>query len=136
MRIRKLDIKGFGCFSNRVFEPGKEINLVFGPNEAGKSTLQAFIRAMMYGLRGGRRSRENGPSPLRKYEPWLSGSYAGVLEYELNNGKMFRVGRNFLKGSVHIQNEHTEDISGTFKQDNRKVQINPLHWRRWNGECV
>ena len=62
MRIEKLIIEKFGVFDSRQFGPltGK-VNLLFGSNEAGKSTLAAFIRDIIFGFptRTNRRSSEN-----------------------------------------------------------------------------
>lgn len=117
MHLTKMDIKGFGCFQSRVFAPGSGLNIVYGENEAGKSTLMGFVRAMLYGLRGGRRLKDGSLSPLKKYSPWHSGLYAGVLEYALDNGEAYRIGRNFEKNHVHIQNQYAEDIGATFSID-------------------
>ncbi len=117
MRITRIDIKGFGRFRQQVFEPGPGVNLVHGPNEAGKSTLLAFIRAMLYGLHGGRRTRDGELPPLRRYEPWNGDVYQGVLAYALDDGSSFRVGRNFAKGTVHLQDAVHNDITASFPLD-------------------
>ena len=50
MRICSCRIDGFGKFQNKefIFDPG--INLILGENESGKSTLQAFLFVMLFGL--------------------------------------------------------------------------------------
>ena len=50
MRLLDLHIDGFGKFHDRTvrFEDG--MNLVYGKNEAGKSTLHTFIRCMLFGI--------------------------------------------------------------------------------------
>jgi len=45
MRIDKLDIRGFGKIHNLIIEFSKGFNLVYGENEAGKTTVQWFIPA-------------------------------------------------------------------------------------------
>ncbi len=117
MKITRMDIKGFGRFRQATFEPGPGLNLVHGPNEAGKSTLLAYIGAMLYGLRGGRRSKDGELPPLRRYEPWQGDVYAGVLEYSLDDGTAFRIGRNFSKGAVHVQDGHANDITARFPSE-------------------
>ena len=47
MRLLELDIKNFGKFHNRSIEFQDGLQLVCGENEAGKSTLHTFIRAML-----------------------------------------------------------------------------------------
>jgi DNA repair exonuclease SbcCD ATPase subunit len=117
MKITRLDIKGFGRFQQQAFEPGPFLNLVHGPNEAGKSTLLSFVRAMLYGMRGGRRSREGELPPMRRHEPWQGGAYAGVLEYRLDDGSPYRVARNFSKGTTVIQDGHANDVTDRFPSD-------------------
>ena len=58
MYLRELEIDGFGAWSGLrldAFEPG--LNVVYGPNEAGKTTLLEFIRSMLYGFSADRRGR-------------------------------------------------------------------------------
>ena len=117
MRITRIDIKGFGRFTEHSFSPAPGMNLIWGPNESGKSTLLAFIQAMLYGLRSGRRTRDGEMSALRRHEPWSGGPYQGVLHYELANGESYRVGRNFAKGTVHLHDAHHNDISARFPLD-------------------
>ena len=58
MRLLDLHIDGFGKFHDRTvrFEDG--MNLVYGKNEAGKSTLHTFIRCMLFGMERGREQPE------------------------------------------------------------------------------
>jgi len=65
MYIKSIKIYGFGKHINREFEFGSGLNVIYGENEAGKTTLFAFIRAMFYGLNG--RGNENS---RKKYMPW------------------------------------------------------------------
>ena len=51
MKIKLLDIKGFGKFNNLKIVPKEGFNYYIRDNESGKSTLQSFIRAMLYGQR-------------------------------------------------------------------------------------
>lgn len=117
MHIKRLEIKGFGSLKDFICSPGPGLNLIHGPNEAGKSTLLAFIRAMLYGLRGGRKGKDSEMSLLRRFEPWNQGVYQGIIEYLLDDGRSFKVGRNFAKGTIRIQDAHHNDITGTFAQD-------------------
>ena len=51
MRIETLYIDGFGHFAQRTFGPfNAPITIFHGENEAGKSTLLAFIRTVLYGF--------------------------------------------------------------------------------------
>ncbi len=50
MKLKKIEISGFGKLVNRSFEFGPGLNLIYGFNEAGKSTLQRSILAALYGF--------------------------------------------------------------------------------------
>ncbi len=50
LHLSRMHITNFGAFANRVvgpFEPG--LNIVYGSNEAGKSTLNAFLGGVLFG---------------------------------------------------------------------------------------
>jgi hypothetical protein len=114
MRIEKLEIKGFGKLKNVSMTLDKGINIVFGSNEAGKSTLQWFIRAMLFGLKGGKASREGVLPPLKRFKPWSGEDYAGFLEYRLDDDRLFRVGRNFGTNSARVFDSLFNDITNSF----------------------
>lgn len=106
MKILSLHIDGFGKFHNREvsFEDG--LNVVYGRNEAGKSTLHTFIRGMLFGIER-QRGRASKNDTYTKYEPWMnSGTYEGWLRIE-SAGEIFRIERRFQKGnkSLTIINE-------------------------------
>lgn len=65
MIIEKVVINKFGCHKGLTLDFTEGVNLLVGENESGKSTVLAFIRAMLYGLEG--RAQDN---PRKKYLPW------------------------------------------------------------------
>ena len=121
MRITKLDIKGFGKLENRVFLPNSGLNIFYGSNEAGKSTIQAFVKAMLFGLKGGRRTREGEVSQNKRFKPWFGKSFAGLLEYKLDNGCFFSVGRNFENNTLTVYDEYSNNITAEFPADKDAV---------------
>ena len=106
MKLLDLHISGFGKFHDRdiTFEDG--LNVVYGHNETGKSTLHTFIRCMLFGLERGRgRAAKN--DLYSKYEPWENKAvYGGRLRLE-QDGTVYRIERNFQKDqkSLSIVNE-------------------------------
>lgn len=114
MKIKLLDIRGFGKFHNRTIVPGEGFNLIFGNNESGKSTLAEFTEAMLYGAKGGKKVRGPAVSSERAYKPWKAGSFAGVMEYVLDDGSLFRIDRDFDKGTAHIRDGTARDITAQF----------------------
>lgn len=96
MKIRQLQIHSFGKLKDReiILEDG--INIVYGPNESGKSTIHAFIRAMLYGIQR-QRGRAARNDTYSHYEPWENSSFfSGRMWFE-SGGKIFRLSRNFYK---------------------------------------
>ena len=49
MIIRKMTAS-FGMLKNDTLELGEGLNIVYAPNESGKSTWCGFIKAMLYGI--------------------------------------------------------------------------------------
>ena len=50
MRIDEIHVDGFGLLRDRRIEPAPGLTVIRGENEAGKSTLLAFIRAILFGF--------------------------------------------------------------------------------------
>lgn len=118
MIIKDLKINNFGKLENREFKFNDGINLIYGENESGKSTLLKFIYGMFYGLS----KNKNGKTipDIEKYKPWNNGEYSGKLRYSLDNGNTYEIFRAFEKKNPKIFNEDSEDISKTFTIDKAK----------------
>ena len=71
MRIEELYLDGFGHFHQQTFGPLQgRVSVFLGPNEAGKSTTLAFIRAVLFGF----------PTQFRRhYPPLAGGSHGGRI---------------------------------------------------------
>ena len=50
MIIEKIEIKSFGALTDTVMEFSDSVNVIEGQNEAGKSTIAAFLRYMLFGF--------------------------------------------------------------------------------------
>ena len=48
MKIKELRLKNFGKFTNKEIHFLDGMNVIYGENESGKSTLYTFIRAMLF----------------------------------------------------------------------------------------
>ena len=98
MRITELFLKNFGKFQDKKIELSDGINLIYGENESGKSTIYTFLRGMLFGMERGR-GRAALKDNFSKYEPWSNpNSYSGTLRFTCE-GKHFCLNRNFDKYS-------------------------------------
>ncbi|HIZ79045.1 MAG TPA: AAA family ATPase [Candidatus Lachnoclostridium stercorigallinarum] len=106
MKLLDLYINGFGKFHGKSIEFQDGLNVVYGKNEAGKSTLHTFIRGMLFGIERGR-GRVSKNDLYTKYEPWEnSADYQGRLRLE-SGGHTYRIERKFSKNNkeVHVIDE-------------------------------
>lgn len=121
MIIKDIRLTNFGKFNHKMLslEPG--LNIIYGENEAGKTTLHTFIRAMLFGLEK-QRGKGSGKDLYSKYEPWDNPSnYQGMMTIE-KDGINYRIERNFSKEhkSFKVINEDagvelsTEQIESLF----------------------
>ncbi len=94
MRFIDLHIDGFGRLHDFDLSFSDGMNILYGRNEAGKSTLHAFLQAMLYGLE--RRPGTGSTARLhRKYRPWdRPEHFGGTLRLE-QDGKIYRIIRDF-----------------------------------------
>ena len=96
MRILSIHIQNFGKFQDLHLEFSEHLNLIYGYNEAGKSTLHSFIRAMLYGMERAR-GRASKTDSWSKFEPWNSyGNYGGSMRISFEN-VIYRIERNFAR---------------------------------------
>ncbi len=115
MKINKLQINAFGNIENKEIELSENINIVYGKNEAGKSTLLKFIVDSLYGISKNKRGKEF--SDYDRYKPWKTEEFSGKLTYTLDNGKKYEVFRDFNKKNPKIYDEELNDISKEFTID-------------------
>ena len=118
MKITKIKINSYGKLKAKEIELKDGINIIFGKNESGKSTLINFIVNSFYGISKNKKGKEY--SDVEKYTPWLGEEFSGKLEYELNNKNKYEIYRDFKKKNPKIFNENMEDISKEFNIDKSK----------------
>lgn len=91
MIIKEIKIKAFGGLKDKVISLKSGINLIYGENEKGKSTIENFIKLWLYGVpsKGGRDLR-------KKYSPFSGEVMAGELIIEHDN-REYEIRRTFGK---------------------------------------
>lgn len=124
MIISRLNLKGFGKFKNREILLTEGLNIIFGPNEAGKTTLQKFIEGMFFGFKKPYKSRRVFTPEIQSYQPWESEIYAGIMEYQVQD-KKYLVERDFNRDEVTLRDSLTgEDITTSFTQHKGTKEFN------------
>ena len=78
MKIRSMTAI-FGKLDRARLELGDGLNLIYAPNEGGKSTWCAFWRAMLYGFDTRERDRKGRLAEKNRYQPWSGAPMAGEL---------------------------------------------------------
>ena len=101
MKLLELYISGFGKIHDRkiIFSDG--VNIVYGENEAGKSTLHTFIQTMFFGM-----SRARGVAAktdtYAHYKPWDDNvAYGGYIRFK-QFGIIYRIERDFRKDTKSL----------------------------------
>ena len=116
MRINNLKINSFGKLENRDLE-FRKFNLIYGDNEAGKSTLLNYIMHMFYGMNKSKSSKSN--SDYDRFCPWNSNYFSGQINYDLDDGSNYRVYRDFDKKETFIYDKNNTEISNLFSVDKK-----------------
>lgn len=125
MKIKEINIISYGKINNLKLNLNKNVNVIFGENESGKSTIRSFILNMFFAGTTSSLKRTIYTKEYENYVPWSNVQFEGsiVVEY-LNND--YLIYRNFQKGNedFKITNlENGEDSKKVFFIDeSRKVQ--------------
>lgn len=79
MKIKKM-MATFGALEGQTLELGDGLNIIYAPNESGKSTWCAFLRTMLYGLNTAQRAKAGQKPDKVKYRPWSGAPMAGSMD--------------------------------------------------------
>lgn len=118
MIIKKINVKSFGKLKNKEIELKDGLNIIYGENESGKSTLQSFIKVMLYGVCNKRGKKTL--SDRAKYTPLGEGSFSGELLIE-ENGEEILIDRSFGKTKKYDEGNILNNITGE--------KINKYSWQ-------
>ena len=108
MIIEKIVIKSFGAINDMTLEFSPKINVIEGANEAGKSTIAAFIKYMLYGFD----SSDNGEvSERKKRISWTTGMAQGSMYVKAKNGKRYLINRSTVASDNSPRPTYREESS-------------------------
>ena len=95
MIIEKIDIRSFGALTDLTLEFSDSVNVIEGQNEAGKSTIAAFIKYMLFGFES--TVRENELGERQKRINWTTGVAQGSMVVRVK-GKRYLISRSTVYG--------------------------------------
>ncbi|MFP4580121.1 MAG: AAA family ATPase [Candidatus Sumerlaeia bacterium] len=97
MKFTDIHIDGFGIYNDQHLDDLPPGLLIFhGPNESGKSSLLAYLRAMLFGF-------PKRVQNINTYEPLRGGNHGGRCGIITQNGHEYQIERNFSKARDHNQ---------------------------------
>ena len=109
MRIIEINIDNFGKLNNFHMTFNKGINIIYGENESGKTTVFEFIRGMFFGFES-EKGRSIATNRYKKYHPWTGAAiYKGSMRVE-HKGCIYHIKRDFYKDSRSFS--CVEELSG------------------------
>ena len=117
MKKKEKKINNYGILKNKKINFENKLNIIYGKNESGKSTLLNYIKNIFYGISKNKNGKNI--SEYEKYLPWNEEEFSGKIKYELDNGENFEVFRDFKKKNPKIFNSNLEDVSGQFNIDKK-----------------
>jgi chromosome segregation ATPase len=119
--INHIHIISFGKFNDLKLDFNEGFNVIYGLNEAGKSTIHAFIEGMFYGFIDSSKNRKTYLPAYDKYFNDTLGVYGGYITFTLNDGtySLFRnIKKNVRKDALILTIEKTgKDITNTLDTD-------------------
>ena len=108
MIIEKLVIKSFGVITDMTLEFSDKVNVIEGQNEAGKSTIAAFIKYMLYGFDGAESA--DGVSERQKRINWDTGCAQGSMYVRVKD-KRYLITRSTVPSDSSDRPTYKEEAS-------------------------
>ena len=108
MIIERIDIKSFGQLTDTSLKFSDTVNIIEGPNEAGKSTIAAFIKYMLYGFEANAEAGELGER--KKRINWNTGIAEGSMIISVG-GKRYQITRSTVETDNGGRIAYKEDSS-------------------------
>lgn len=93
MRLISMHADNFGCLHDYDYHFEEGLNVILHDNGWGKTTMAAFLKAMLYGFEA-KRSKDITENERKRYQPWQGGTYGGTLDFEAG-GTTYRIQRSF-----------------------------------------
>ena len=101
MKIEEINIDGFGKFHKYHCQTSGKLEVFYGKNESGKTTLRKFMIAMLFGLEKSRGLAAR-YDDFTRYQPVNGGIYGGSMVFE-KDGIRYKIMRNFAQGQTEYR---------------------------------
>ena len=115
MKIRKLNAS-FGKLEHESLSLHEGLNVIYAPNDSGKSTWCAFIQAMLYGVDSSERARAGYLPDKLRYAPWSGAPMEGTMELTADRCDMT------ITRSTRAKNAPMREFSAVYSGTNTPVE--------------
>ena len=115
MIIRKLRAS-FGKLEGESLRFHDGLNVIYAPNESGKSTWCAFIRAMLYGIDSTERARDGYLPDKQRYAPWSGAPMEGSMDVRAEGSDIT------LQRRTTVRSAPMRDFSAVYTGTNTPVE--------------
>ena len=112
MKINSLHIYGFGKWSNKKIDFSNELNVIYGNNEAGKTTIMSFLHFVLFGF--------SSKAEEEKYRPKTIHTYGGQVTVTFEE-----------VGTVVVERTKTETKETLTITDNNGKEVALTDWKKW-----
>ena len=112
MIIKELNAT-FGALDNQKLTLGNGLNVIYGKNEAGKSTWSSFIRVMLYGIDTQKRTEL---ADKNRYQPWNLKPMQGTMEITLG-------GRDIVITRSSAKDKPMQTVQAYYKDSGQPVDF-------------
>lgn len=106
MKIIEINLQNFGKFCNEKINFEQGLNLFYGKNESGKTTIFKFIEGVFYGFAKSYLRTMRTTEDYDLYYPWEGGEYQGNIIFEIEE-KRYRLFRDFKRKEYRLYDEMT-----------------------------
>ena len=106
LSIKRIKIDNYGGISDKQIELKDGLNVIYGKNESGKSTIRSFIHAIFYGLKNSSEKADR-----KRYMPWGGGNMSGSANILLD-GREIEIRRTFGKTASSDKFSVSDAVSG------------------------
>jgi DNA repair protein SbcC/Rad50 len=124
LRLHRLQVSNFASISDADIEFGPGLNVLYGPNDLGKSTLAEAIRLALL--------LPHTSTHIEEYLPWTGGRDPVIeITFETGSQRIWRVRKEFRKGGTALLQESKNGVDFDDVERARKVDGRLRDILRW-----